>query len=104
LLCLNITSCKAFTKGQLAKARYRADLPLPFAMVSLRAREAGKGFIQACHRLGAQALAWDFARERRPAEALERLVGHGLDGALIDDPGMVDRIRSSRSIIPDPQS
>nr|MDO8083287.1 glycerophosphodiester phosphodiesterase family protein [Candidatus Sigynarchaeum springense] len=93
-LCLNITSCKEFTKKQLVEASCIADLPLPFAMISLRAREVGKEFIHACHRLGARALAWDFVRERRPADALERLVRQGLDGALIDDPAMVEESRS----------
>ncbi len=92
-LCLNITSCRAFTKDQLARASCSADLPLPFTMISLRAREVRQDFLQACHRLGVQALAWDFLRERRPGELLADLIRLGLDGALIDDPGMVESIR-----------
>lgn len=95
-LCLNITSCKEFTTKQLATVTTREDLPLPFSMISLRARDVKLGFIHACHHLGVLALAWDFIRERRPVDLLRRLVHVGLDGALIDDPGMVESTRALR--------
>ncbi|NMC08153.1 MAG: glycerophosphodiester phosphodiesterase [Candidatus Lokiarchaeota archaeon] len=91
--CLNITSCKEYTRRQLERAPGRASLPMPLAMASIKASMASREYIRACHHLGMLALAWDFERARRPLDVLARMVHDGLDGVLVDDPAMLEPAR-----------
>lgn len=94
-LCLNITSSKKYPLQKFMKARAKEELPLPFAMISLRSTEIQLDFIQQCHRFGIQALTWDFIKLSNPANLMQQLIEMRIDGILFDDPGTVEQIRAT---------
>ena len=94
-LCLNITSCRDFTLQKFLKTRTDKDIPLPFTMISLRASEITKEFIQHCHHFGILALAWDFLKIETPYALMHQLIEYGIDGILFDDPETVRDVRDN---------
>ncbi len=94
-LCLNITKCKDFTLEQFLDLSTKAELPLPFSMISLKSNLiTDKKFSEKCHEFGIKALSWGFYDKPNPINLIKSLITRGIDGILFDDPNNVARIRN----------
>lgn len=94
-LCLNITNCPQLSVRSFLRVKFPEELPVPLTMVSLRASRVNRKFIDHCHKLGSLALAWDFLSPHHPLRLAKKLALKGIDGLLLDDPKMVDPLRSA---------
>ncbi|MHA1682100.1 MAG: glycerophosphodiester phosphodiesterase, partial [Promethearchaeota archaeon] len=88
-ICLNITSCKAFSLADLLDSTSIEEIPVKFDMISLRSTLVDAPYIEKCHELGIKALCWDFLSPENPLDVANKLVAMGIDGFLFDDPEMV---------------